>query len=508
MIAPRRALPSILAAAALVLAGCSAAPDTTEGTAPSTAAAVEGVPADLMGFYTQEVDWEGCGEQTDCAEVAVPLDYDEPDGQEIGIAVKRYNSGGPDAPALFLNPGGPGGSGTAMIDWFPQSLSQRMLAAWNPVGFDPRGVNLSSAVDCLTDAELDEYLARSFDTSTRAGLDEYSAAMTEFGQACAERTGDLLAHVDTESAARDLDILRAVVGESETLDYMGFSYGTYLGAVYADLFTERVGRLTLDGAVDPALDVAELALGQAAGFEAAVQEYVDDCLAGPDCPLTGPRERALEQISTLLDVTMATPLPTEDPDRDLTNSLATSAILMALYDASLWPYLSTGLAAAMAGDGSVLLFLADFASSRLEDGTYEDNSQEAFLAINCLDYPVEGDIEDWSATAAEIAGLSPTFGDALAWTEIACAAWPHAAQKERGPVSAVGSAPILVVGTTRDPATPYEWAVALADQLAEGHLLTYEGNGHTAYGRSNSCVVDAVDGFMLEGQLPAEGASC
>lgn len=508
-------LPTALLAAALVLAGCTATgtPVRTRepGAAVSSASGFDptaGVPAELRSFYAQEAAWADCGEETQCADVTVPLDYEHPAGETIQIAVRRLNSGGPDAPALFLNPGGPGGSGTAMLDWFPQSLSERMAAAWNPVGFDPRGVNRSTAVDCLTDAELDDWLARTFDTSSAAGVDEYAQAMADFGKRCADGTGPLLDHVDTDSAARDLDILRAVVGRSDTLDYMGFSYGTFLGAVYADLFTQRVGRFTLDGAVDPSLDIAQLGLGQAAGFEAAAREYVADCLAGSDCPLSGTVEMGLADIRTVLEVTRATPLPTGDAARPLTYSLALTGVLLALYDDSLWPYLSAGLDNAMVGDGSGLLLLADFGNGRLEDGTYEDNSNEAFLAINCLDYPVEGSRADWARTASEISQVSPTFGDALAWTEVACDAWPYKAQRERGLIAAPGSAPILVVGTTRDPATPYEWAVNLADQLEEGHLLTYDGSGHTAYGRSNQCVLDAVDSFMLEGTVPAQGATC
>lgn len=515
---PRRTLlPVILATFTLALAGCTdpgplKTRDPAATTAPGTAAPsdpAEGAPTELAAFYEQELDWGECGPDLTCTEVEVPLDYGDPAGETIRIAVSRMDTAGEGAPALFLNPGGPGGSGTAMLEWITFSISGAVLEEYNLVGFDPRGVNLSTAVDCISDAELDDWRSAAVDTATLEGLQEYSAEMEEFGENCAANTGELLGHVDTDSVARDLDILRAAVGQSETLDYLGYSYGTFLGAVYADLFPERVGRFVLDGAVDPALSISGLALGQAAGFEAALRAYMEDCIGSEGCPFSGSVDDGLARLRQLLDLVRVTPLPTGDPDRPLTYPLAVSGIILPMYEDAIWPQLTAALDAAInSNDGSQLLYWADYGAGRLEDGSYEDNSNEAFMAINCLDYPVEGTLEDWRADAAEMERISPTLGDALAYTEITCDVWPHRSERTREEISATGSAPILVVGTTGDPATPYEWSVSLAEQLDQGHLLTWEGQGHTAYGRSNQCVSDAVDAYLLSGSLPEDGATC
>jgi len=516
----RRLVPLALLVAALAVApGCTVTGDgplkTREPAATTSSAPAgdfdptAGTAPELERFYTQTVDWTECGPDIECGLVQVPMDYDVTDGVTITIAVNRLKTAGSGAPDLFLNPGGPGGSGTGMLEWIKFSVSDRLSSEYNLVGFDPRGVNDSDAVDCITDAEMDAWRAQDVDTSTDAGLAAYAAEMEVYGKRCAENTGELLGHLDTDNAARDLDVLRAVVGRTDTLDYLGYSYGTFLGAVYADLFTERVGRFTLDGAIDPALSISGLGLGQAAGFENALRTYMADCQSSADCPFAGSVDDGLAQVRQLLDVVRATPLPTDDPNRPLTYPLALSGIILPMYESSIWPQLSLALDSAINdNDGTELLYWADLGAGRQEDGTYDDNSNEAFMAINCLDYPVEGTLADWRADAAKMTQVSPTLRDALAYTEITCDAWPYDSVRTRGPIAAAGSAPILVVGTTGDPATPYQWAVSMADELEQGHLLTWEGNGHTAYGRSNQCVTDAVDEYMITGALPEDGATC
>lgn len=507
MTVTRRAI-TVLAIAAL-LTGC-----TTTGTptVPITRDPITrdpGTPAQLEPFYTQSVTWEKCGAELECTEVDVPLDYDDPAGATIQIAASRMLTAGDGARSLFLNPGGPGGSGTGMMEWVTLAVSDSVMDEFNLVGFDPRGVNRSTAVECLSDAELDVWRATDVDTATEEGLREYSAAAADFAAKCAARTGALLGHIDTASAARDLDILRAVVGRSATLDFLGYSYGTFLGAVYADLFPERVGSFVLDGGIDPTVSLSGLAFGQAAGFETSLRAYMADCLASSECPFSGSVDDGLAQLRRFFDVTRVTPLPTADPARPLTYPLAVSGVILPMYENALWPQLTAALdAALLRNDGTQLLYWADYGAGRSADGAYEDNSNEAFMAINCLDYPVEGTLADWRADAAEMQRISPTLGDALAYSEITCDVWPYQADVERTELRAPGSAPILVVGTTGDPATPYEWSAALAEQLDQGHLLTYEGWGHTAYGRSNQCITDAVDAFLLTGTVPADGTRC
>lgn len=518
-----------LAAATLVLAACSSGtePKTREPSTPSgTDSAsdpesdpgqtsgydpLEGTDSELADFYGQDVAWDSCGANLQCSDITVPLDYENPnDGRTLSIAVAILDTAGDGSPGLFLNPGGPGGSGVDMLEWIEWSVSSDVTADYNMVGFDPRGVNHSDAVACLDGPGWDERNSASWDISTDEGWDQYIADTQAFVDACAANTdADLLEYIDTYSAARDLDILRAVVGQKETLDYLGYSYGTFLGAHYAELFPERVGAFVLDGAVDPSIGIDGISAGQTGGFELAIRNYMEDCLAGSGCPFSGSVDDGLDQLQTFFDVVEATPLPTDDPDRSLTLSLAVSGVIIGLYESSIWPQTTQALAAAMnENDGSELLFWADQGSGRNPDGTYEDNSSDAFLAIECLDYPVEGTLEDWQANAEQLKEVSPFWEDSFAYTEVVCDLWPHEAKRTPAPLAASGSAPILVIGTTGDPATPYEWSVAMADQLENGHLLTFEGNGHTAYGRSNNCVANAVDAFLLDGTIPAEGATC
>ncbi|GAA4419796.1 alpha/beta hydrolase [Georgenia halophila] len=473
--------------------------------APSGSTPAPQDPA-LEEYYDQDLDWQACGNY-DCAKLTVPVSYDAPADESIELALKRLPSRSDGAPSLVINPGGPGGSGADMVESVERMFSPELLAAYDVVGFDPRGVAGSAPVDCVSDAQLDRLRAADYDVETPEGLEAYREDAELIAQGCASRTGELLGHVDTASAARDMDILRAALGE-DALDYLGYSYGTHLGAVYADIFPQRVGRFVLDGAMDPSLSAHQMTLDQAVGFEEALRAYVEDCQAGPDCPLRGDADDGMEQIRTLLDLTADNPLPTAD-GRELTAPLAVSGILTPLYDTRSWPALTSALTQAMeSGDGSQLLFLADTMAGRAPDGTYRNNSTEANWAVNCLDQPATGDISDWRRQADELADAAPTFGPALSYGDVLCDAWPVEGQQRPGPLDAEGAPPIVVVGTTGDPATPYEWSVSLAEQLASGVLVTHEGEGHTAYGRSNDCVLDAVDAFLVEGDPPKDGLTC
>ncbi len=463
---------------------------------------------DLVPFYKQPVEWRSCAE-FECAEVQVPLDYDDPGAARITLAVKRLAAANPAGRvgSLLVNPGGPGVSGIDLVEAVPEVFSRELLDGFDVVGFDPRGVGESTPIECLGSAELDELRAVDYDTQTVTGLESLRADARRSAQACEANSGDLLPYLDTVSAARDMDILRELLGDSK-LYYLGYSYGSLLGATYADLFPDRVGRLVLDGAVDPTLSYDELGYGQAAGFEAALRSYVADCLDGRDCPLRGSVDDGVAQIQRFLALLVGSPLPTSS-DRDLTQSLALSGALLTLYDDRFWPILTEALTAAMNDrDGSLLLYLADYSADREDDGSYSSNSWFANTAVNCLDLPVDASPAAMDAAAARLSELSPTFGPFLAYGEILCDEWPVAATGDARPLRAEGSAPILVIGTTRDPATPYAWAEGLAGQLESGILISYDGEGHTAYGRSNDCIEGAVDGYLLRGELPADGLFC
>ena len=514
--------------AAVATASCGSRPTVTP--TPAAAGGQATAPAGLERFYDQEISWYPCGEKNgmqeagadtgpgtySCARVTVPLSYDEPDGAAIELALKRRSATGTSIGSLFVDPGGPGGSGVNLVESVEDYFSDDLLESYDVVGFDPRGVSSSTAVDCLTDAELDaqrsgegtEQVTRKT-PAAEARADVTERATTLEGKCEASTTTQgLLDHIDTISAARDLDVLRAVVGD-DALSYLGYSYGTYLGATYADLFPGNVGRMVLDGAIDPTLTAGQSALGQAQGFEDALRSYVEDCQSTAKCPLSGDVDSGVKQVQDFLDRARTLPLKTSDPDRPLTYSLAQDAILRIMYQPESWSALTQGLEQAMnQDDGSTLLYISDLFSSRNNDGTYKGNGSESINAINCLDFPVTGDTASWDAEAEEINAASPTFGDELTYSDLFCQSWGHESSRSREPIHASGSAPILVVGTTGDPATPYPWSQALASQLDDGHLLTWDGSGHTAYGRAGDCITRAVDTYLLAGQLPEEGKTC
>ncbi|WP_240641470.1 alpha/beta hydrolase [Nocardioides ferulae] len=503
----------VLAAGAVAITGLLAddgggpdRPDQPVRTTPAADATVAPEPG-LEPFYSQSLEWSEC-EAFWCSQVRVPLDYADPGGETIDLAVLMVPARDPEAriASLVVNPGGPGAPGTSYAAQAALAFRAPLLDRFDVVGFDPRGTGSSAPVDCLTDEQLDDYLAGDPDPDTAEEQQEFVAWSVELGRGCAERSGDLAAHVSTVEAARDLDVLRAVLGES-TLTYFGASYGTKLGATYADLFPDRVGRLVLDGAVDPALPARELSLGQAEGFETALRAYVGDCVeSDDDCFLGDSVDEGVGRIREFLDSVDDEPLETGG-ERDLAVGNAFYGIVAPLYNRDYWFLLSQALQRGLDGDGSMLLELSDLYSSR-GPGGYLDNSSEAIYAINCLDDP-------WSIPAAEVPAqyadferASPTFGRVFAWGLTGCEGIEVEAAEEPPVIDAPGTDPILVIGTTRDPATPMAWAEALADQLESGVLVRRDGDGHTGYNMGNACVDDAVESYLVDGGVPEDGLSC
>ncbi|MHA7240831.1 alpha/beta hydrolase [Arthrobacter sp. TMS1-12-1] len=513
----RRATALLAASTAVVLglSGCTLlAPESRPAppageVATADPAAIGDVSGDLRPFYTQDVQWESCEASFVCATIDVPLDYTDPGRDSIEIAAIRADASGEARGTILINPGGPGGSGFDIVkDSLDYVTSDRLREDYDVVGFDPRGVNRSSAVECYSDAEQDEARQESYpaEASPDELLDLMSADAREFADVCAERTGELLGFVDTVSAARDMDVLRALVSDQK-LNYLGFSYGTQLGATYAELFPERVGRLVLDGAIDPSLSNEDITLGQAVGFEKALRAYVADCQQGGDCPYTGTVDDGVLQIQELFAAVEREPM-TADDGRRVPVSTFVQGFILPLYDNGNWPMLTQAVSDALDGDVSSILRLADLSSERQPDGSYAGNSTAAFLAVNCLDYPMTSDPAQMRADEQELVAASPTFGRFLAFGGVTCAPWKYPPVPGPAPVRAAGAAPIVVIGTTGDPATPYEWSTALADQLESGVHVTWEGEGHTAYGRSNGCILDLVDDFFVDGRVPEDGARC
>ncbi|MCF6377934.1 alpha/beta hydrolase [Nocardioides KLBMP 9356] len=485
-----------------------AARPTPSPTTPPPATVTEAPDASLADFYSQRIDWAPCESDPDqdCGTLTVPIDYADPEGETIDLALLRVPASGARVGSMVVNPGGPGAPGTSYAAAAGRVFRQPLLDGFDIVGFDPRGAGRSAPVDCLSDSELDAYLAGDPTPDTPAEVKSYESSVLGFGPKCVASSGDDLGHVTTIEAARDMDVLRSALGE-DTLTYLGASYGTKLGATYAELFPDKVGRLVLDGAVDVSLDAKSLALEQAEGFETALRAYVQNCLDTTDnCFLGDTVDEGMTTISDLLDSIEEQPLPAGD--RELQVGNAFYGIITPLYNRDYWFLLSTALTSALDGNGSALMDLADAYASRNADGSYADNSIEANYAINCLDDPTSVPFSQVPSLYPEFEQASPTFGRIFAWGMTGCRGIAVKSTEEPLTIRAEGAAPILVLGTSRDPATPMKWAEALAAQLDSGVLVERDGDGHTAYNSGNGCIDSIVEDYLLEGTVPDDGTTC
>jgi len=529
-------LPAVLAV--VTIAGCTVASDLgdaaggadprSDATASPRGSSAPAAPGDdrqeLKRFYTQSLTWKSCDTETEqqkdqarafrCATLTVPLDYAEPGGRTIDIAVTRKTAGKSSARrgSLLINPGGPGGSGVEAAWWMSEdTIGEPVRDAYDLVGFDPRGVDRSAPVKCLTDTERDEYVGEDLPEDDALARTESEQRDKEYAGKCETRSGDLLPHVGTENAARDMDVLRAVLGEDK-LDYLGFSYGTYLGSVYAERFPERTGRLVLDGAVDPEADNLTAAVEQQIGFDKSLHRFAQDCAKRAACPLGSDPASAATKAADFLDGLQERPLRSSE-GRELTSRLAWTGVTQLLYgDEEMWEYLREGLTSAMVnGSPDLLLYFADSYNGRDESGRY-DNMMDAFEAISCADTPDDPPTpQEIQAALTRLKTEAPLASRDVTAEDLSgerCENWPFHATEKPAAITAEGSAPILVVGTTGDPATPYASAEKLAGQLSDATLLTFEGEGHTAYGGNSTCVDDAVEAFLLDGTMPADGTRC
>jgi len=495
---------------ALVLSSCSLFGSDSGAKSPSTPnpEIADAAPAELRSYYTQQVNWVPCESDFTCAKIKVPLDYSKPGGDSIEIAaLKLSTKGNSKKGSLLVNPGGPGGSGYDFVrDAGSTNISEKVRANYDIVGFDPRGVKRSAPVTCLTDQERDASRAKTYALDTDAGLAEALADNKAIAAKCAEKTGTVLGHIDTASAAKDLDILRGVLNDNK-LNYLGYSYGTFLGSTYASLFPDNVGRMVLDGAMDPSLSYEELTSGQAKAFEKAILAYVTHCLDSSGCPLSGTPEEAVGQIQDIIMAVESEPRAAKD-GRMVNASMFVSGFILPFYNDDNWPLLTQALDSAIKGDVSPMLRLADFGADREPNGKYTANSTFAFGAINCLDYPMVTDTAGMRADEQQLRLASPTLGYYFAYGGTNCKDWPYQNVRTPAPADYKGSTDIVVIGTTGDPATPVEWASELRKQLGTAALLTWKGEGHTAYGRSNDCIGNAVDSYLVDGKTPADNTVC
>ena len=466
--------------------------------------------ADLSSFMNQELAWSDCG-GLQCTWVTVPLDYAQPDGETIQLRVNRDRTSNPSTHvgSIVINPGGPGVSGLGFTSYVASLLSSDVTAKYDVVGFDPRSVGKSDPVKCMSDAYTVKWLNTDITPDSTSEEHTLLERASRIGAGCVKYTPAITMHDSTLDAARDLDIIRAALRE-EKLNYLGFSYGTYLGTQYAGLFPAHVGRLVLDGALDPTLDAMALSEGQSDGFQLAVKRFMSDCLTRASCPFSGSTSHALKKLNAFLVGLDDAPLPAR-PGQPLVQSQGIGAVFGSLYATWQWPNLRDALASALnKGNGRALQNIAFNSTDRTVSGRFLTNMQSAFLAIGCTDTVAPPKRSGLAKAAKQWAtGVKvPELARAMSWGNAPCAYWPVSAATPANPVRADGTPPILVIGTKYDPATPLSWAKALAHQLAAGSLLQYNGDGHTAFGGSSNCVDSAVDQFFLTGTPPPDGKVC
>ncbi|MGW2762688.1 alpha/beta hydrolase [Streptomyces sp. NPDC001275] len=449
------------------------------------------------------------GGKWQCATMKAPLDWSKPKGNTIDIALIRTQAIGPGKRigSLLFNFGGPGGSGIATLPAIAQDYT-KLRSRYDLVSFDPRGVGRSAGVKCETDAQLDQHFQQDAVPQTAAERATFVNNTKQFNAACEKNSGKILPHVRTTDAARDIDLIRQVLGDAK-LHYFGISYGTELGGVYAHLFPKHVGRAVFDGVVDPTQTPEQASLGQARGFQLALDNFAKDCASkGAKCPIGSSVRDVEDRIAALLKKLDTNPLSGIFPRR-LTRSAATNGIAQALYSKELWAPLTEGLQLAYAGNGQILMLLSDAMNGRNANGEY-NNLAAANTAINCADQKQRYTPAFVEQKLPEFRAASPVFGDFLAWGMLSCTQWAVPGAAAHADVSAPGSVPILVVGNTGDPATPYGGAKRMADALGKGVgiELTWQGQGHGAYNSKNPCVQNAVNRYLLDGKVPPAGTVC
>ena len=520
------AVPALALLAATLMAGCSVVPSAPQASEAPSSAATDSAPsappslpakgrpltevpdvrprgfaappagAGLARYRDQALNWRPCTKELVCASVLAPLDYDDPDGTAITLALaKRPAQGDRRLGTLFINPGGPGAPGRDYVTYF----NARGLEGYDVVGWDPRGVGGSTPVRCYDTADYDRFFAVDVSPDTKAEERAFTAETYAFGQACLVRSGPLLEHVSTGETVRDLELLRTLV-QDPSLHYFGASYGTRIGSLYAELYPERVGRMVLDGAVN----ISGQDVSQIQGFERALGHFADwAARPGSKQALGTSRVAVLDAVQQLLRDLDGKPLQVQD--RTLSQQQGVQGTLNSLYGRDDWPPLLEALASARQGDGRGLLALADKGVFRdPRDGSY-GQINDAFPAVRCLDSRAAS-VRAAERSADRQARRAPLLGP-LSGADLVCPLWPVAPAPRQPEITADGAAPIVVLGTTGDPATPYENAQGMARQLDSGVLVTLEGEGHTAYSQSD-CIRASVNAYLVDGAVPTDGTRC
>jgi pimeloyl-ACP methyl ester carboxylesterase len=452
------------------------------------------IPTTLAAYYAQELQWKSCYENYQCTDLLVPIDYTELKTGTFNISVLKYpTTGAKKLGSLLVNPGGPGGSGVDYAYAAEYLFNPAILEAYDIVGFDPRGVGRSEPILCLNDKELDANYASDSKPDNEQEFTRVLIESKKFIQQC-EKKNKHLTSFSTANAARDMDILRQAVGDKQ-LNYMGKSYGTFLGTLYAQFFPDKVGRMVLDGAVDPAISNFQQLLTQAVGFDKAFASFATDCGKRSDCPLPKDNKVAIEEMKKILSQLE------NKPNKRLSESLALLGVASALYDSATgWPKLRVAIKSVKQGKAGKLLKLADEYTGRTEDGDYTTNEFDSGAIIDCLDFVDNRSVEEMKVDAQAFAEQAPLFGPYLAYGGLVCQYFETPKAKQVLPTKTAN--PIIIIGTTGDPATPYQWAQGLNKILTNSVLISLTGDGHTGQGQGNKCVDRQVDDFYLENKTP------
>jgi pimeloyl-ACP methyl ester carboxylesterase len=528
----RRAWPlvvslTVVAAACAVRSGVAteradspSASPSTEGTSPPGTQPVDTVapgtdppgtdppgtdPPGTTVEATGELQWSEVSDGIETATLEVPIDYEHPDGPTFDLFVARHlatdqaNKIG----SLLVNPGGPGFGGSDFALFADQIYKPELLQRFDIVGWDPRGTGTSEpAVDCIDD--YDHYFSGTDITPDDAAEKQQLVDLAEeFADNCKEKNGDFFEYVGTNNSARDMDSIRRALGEDE-ISYFGFSYGSELGATWATLFPDTVRAAVLDGAVDPTADPTDSGVQQAAGFEGTLDTYLAQCSDDSSCAFhnDGDAEGAFDQLMLDLD---EQPIPSEPGRPDLTRGVALQGVAEAMYAETFWDQLSEALADAQDGDGAGLLALYDsYYERNRRNGTW-GNELEAFQTIRCMDHPERPTVEEDDATAPEYTAVAPRFAPGTTGTYF-CTFFPPAVDP-RIEITGDGAGPIVVIGTTGDPATPLSSTRAMADALEDGRLVVVDADQHTGY-HVNDCVDDVVNRYLVDRDVPAEDIEC
>jgi pimeloyl-ACP methyl ester carboxylesterase len=453
----------------------------------------------LEDYKSQELNWRSCYDGFECSSFKVPVDYTKIDNQSFTLKVLRHNALDQKNKlgSIVVNPGGPGGSATLYAYNAEYILSKEINEKYDVVGFDPRGINESGEIRCLTDEEEDEFLAANASDGKSANVAALSATSKDFADKCAKAAGKKLGHYSTLEAAKDMEILRLLLNEKK-LNFLGKSYGTYLGTLYAALYPETVGRIVLDGAVSPNVSMREQQLAQAVAFDKALNNF-----------LATQKRFKLSDIKKLLSDADTNPMEGSD-GRYAGQSIAITAIATTLYDSGDgWKDLKKMLNQAIVKrDPTEMFKQADDYNNRDSAGNYYSNQTDVSIIINCLDWKGPRTIEEITSDRGAFTKAAPIFGPYLYLAGLPCKYWKTEPQLPPMPLKNIDTSPVLVIGVTNDPATPYEWAEDLVKVFTNGKLLTLNGDGHTGHNQGNECVDSVVDSYFLTGKIGSEPLIC